>query len=851
MAKPTKRQQLPVRTDRTYFYTDLAYMPSDIKERKMWGAQSLFFAKLNSAPLVDPTLAAKYRTLNLSIIDEGTYRAIIDPVTKMNDGQGGGSAEYTSADFKAWPGDVHLDNIIEAKIEKIPINLSCTVNDPIAKLQEQKDKEKIIQQTYVRGIVNNFIKELGGNTRPISENEDPYKWIEKFTNTDLQKVVDTVGSPIDQIKNRIKDDKGLRLFMKFVYKNGIEIAFEQAIKFYLIEQNEWSKKSQYFLRDLKNFNTIAATMYTNLTTGRKELRYEDPANIFTSPYNQIDGKDQQYWYKEEPVTFAEFEQMVGAELTNEDKKDIFNYFKTYATNHGVNWDENITTVTGRRLIGGSKIMLGRYSVLTQEANEFSEYYMNNQDTDQPTDDLGWSDTEKNKTKEQNNKVYNVWYSFYYLPLNPVQQGVGGNGGSYNTQANWDWQANHIYHIEKNVDMYRFGVDERYAKSDLITWRDLTRPSFTDIKERFMPKIHTAWHKFQNCIVNDVQAMISDMDLITGLLNAVDEGNAQSVAKNQNAVITEMRKLKQSGAAWLKFRDKNGQKLEIDPRNLFVTYDNGMLEKAQTYLLTILSLYDQMTRALAINDVSEGLQPKPRTPLGGIEQASQAADNNIWYIEKAYTWVLIMCAERIVQHVKCICKEKKNFHYEERWKELIDVVGFASGATLEGIEKIPLANVGLSVSNQDTSAVKSLVNQMATQMVTRSQITPAQLELLLDTPNWKLALYELSVELEEQEEKAAQARQQEFRQQMALEQQRTQTAMALQNNKAQGVNSNIQTQGVIDSQINTQMNAEKAQTMAQQKEQLKQNKIEQDVIKSQLKQQELREEANIERQAALV
>ncbi len=42
--------------------------------------------------------------------------------------------------------------------------------------------------------------------------------------------------------------------MKYLYKNGIEIAFEAAIKYYFISLNKWGVRQDAFLNDLKNFN---------------------------------------------------------------------------------------------------------------------------------------------------------------------------------------------------------------------------------------------------------------------------------------------------------------------------------------------------------------------------------------------------------------------------------------------------------------------------------------------------------------------------------------------------------------------------------------------------------------------
>src|SRR5262249_54910827 len=146
-------------------------------------------------------------------------------------------------------------------------------------------------------------------------------------------------------------------------------------------------------------------------------------------------------------------------------------------------------------------------------------------------------------------------------------------------------SQYIFNIKKNMDMYRYGVDLRYAKSELVIWMD-DRPSFTDIEQAFMPKIHTTWHKFQNCLVQDTSALAIDYDLIGGLLNAVDEANKNNLDSPEkptggngvDAGMQAWRSLKQGGMGFLKFRDKNGNVIVQDPTKLFVPINTGHLEK---------------------------------------------------------------------------------------------------------------------------------------------------------------------------------------------------------------------------------------------------------------------------------
>ncbi len=847
-------QAAPLVTDRSLFFTDLIYMPSGFKERKMWMAQSIYFAKRNSSPLVDPVLANKYRRLNLSLIDEQTYKEIVDPVIGDRADKVGGTADKFSADFKALPIDIHLDNIIEATISRIPEGLNCSVNDPVAKLREQEDKERMIAQVRVRELINMFLSQSGINVPPVSDAEDPYKWIEKFTNTDMNKIIDTIGSPVDQIRSQIKNDRGLRLFMKFLYKNGLEIAFEQAIRYYLIDLNKWEVRSDRFLKDLKNFNCYCGRWYTDLTTGMPVVKYMDPSIVHTSDFAEMDGEDMMYWHYEEPVTFAEFERMVGAELPDDERAKIFNYYKNNSSAGNNNdYHSILAKPNGRMEVANTKIKIGFFSICTQEANQFSEGYYNDQYRDDNSINPTWDDTAANKTVNEKKAVYNVWHSCYYLPMNQQGSYESVTSGS---DTSWDWLASHIYRIEKNVDMCRYGVDGRYAKSELVVWRDTTRPSFTEIKERFMPKIHTTWHKMQNCIVNDLQAVVADYDLIGGLLGAVDEANKDSASSNgikanQNAFINEIRSLKQSGQGWLKFRDKNGNKLEYDPSKLFVVIDNKMLEKAEKYLIIILTLYDLMTRALAFNDAKEGASPKARTPVAGIQVAMEGSDNNSYYIAKAFKYCYIMFAERVVQWVKIVCSEKKHFHYKERFKQLQDVVGFASGATLQGIEDIPMANVGLTVHFEDLTELKNTVNSVALNLLNQKEISPAILELVLSTRNWKLALFELEMERERVLEETAKERTLEFERAMALKDKDLQIAQALVGAKAQGVNSNIQTQGMIDGQLQQQMGQIKEQSALVQNDQRNNFKQNENLQKSDLDKDKESHKASLADQAAYV
>jgi len=835
MAKNTKANPL-LNNNRTSFYTDLSYLEEKYKSRRNWIAQMIFYAKKNSSLLVNPQVAQGFRENNRLQINRQDYVNLIDPPTPKD---AGGAAEFFSADFKAYPIDVHLDNITTAILEKIPHNISVKINDPVAKLQEQKDKEKIIFKNQVRIVINALNKELG--LLPINDNEDPYKWIANFAakggEGNVKTTVDSIGTIVDQIKNRIETDDQLRMFMQYVYKNGLEIAFESAIQYYFINLNKWHLKQDGFIDDMKNFNLFTGMWYIDELTGRPVVKYLDPSAVYTSPFVQKNGDDILYWGTEMYITYAEFEKMVGAVLDDETKKKILQVNKMWGNANAIGTNVSVNVQWNTALRTNAQMKIGYFSVLTQEAEEFSEYYVDNGGSISVLNPK-WdtNDDEDVVNKPVNNKVYNVWYRCYYIPLPDTeieQQILIGNEG-------WEWLSQYVFDVRKEIDMYRYGVDSRYAKSALVIYRDLKRPSYTQVKQRFMPKIHTLWHKIQNCIVQDTNAMAWDYDLLGGMLNAIDDANEQN-PQGGKALIQEMKSLKQSGLSWVKFRDKNGNLLVTDPSKLFIAVQSGHMETAEKYMLMLLNLYQQMTEALGISAAAQAKQPDPRTPASGIELAAQATDNARWYLEKPMIECAIMFGERVVQYVNTICREKDDYNYDKRWKEFVDIVGFANGATIESIEDINFENIGITIENKNSDAQKQLITQIATQKTMANQMPTAEWGLLLDIDNWKYQLMVMAMAEEKTKKEAQQLQQQQFQQQMALADKQLQTALALKGADAQGRNSNIQTQGAVDAQLEQLVTQLKLQSALIQKNQLKDNKIEVDNNKADQKKEENQQE----------
>ena len=833
MPKPTKAKKTvkgtpPPVSDRTLFFSNLSYFPTEYKLSKVWCAEMLFFIKNNSQVLQELRKAIVYRDTDRLIINKKELKDMIDPPTQKSTG---GEAKYFSADWGAMPIDVHLDNILDTEVRSGALNISCKIADPIVKLKEQKDKEKIIYQGMVRNIINDFAKELGLPEMQSSEN--PYKWIKKFTAKDGDKEnIDTVGGVIGQIQNKIKDDDTLRLFLGYLYKNGLELAFEIGIKYFMIDQNEFQTKfSHDFLRDLKHFNKFCGRAAVDELTGQKMIRYYDPTKLWTSPFKDRNGDDIIYWFYEEDVTFADFERLCGSTLDYDAKRKALELQKQ----QGWNWG-NVSNTSANN---SSMIRVGFCSVLTQESPSFSEKYINDKTPVWKNEPLTWNPVDEDEDKVV--KTYNVWQTFYYLPLNIYEY-------NSNSAINWEEQSKYIFHIRKEIDMMRYGKDGRYTKSSLVIWKNETQPSWTDIKQAYMSKINLLWQEYQNCIVQDVDAIAMSNELIAGMANAVDESNSKG--DGGQSQIDSWKMLKQSGQSFFKFTDKNGNPI-ADPARMFITVKNGLLAKSKEILISIMDLYNLLTQSLAKGQAGEGVQPKARTATAGIEIANAAANKATAYIKESYDQgVVIQFAMRFAQHIHTVCKEKSKYNYAERWKIFNDVIGRYNGAELEGIEKINFENIGLTIENKDDSAKREVVFKEIVQEFANKQISVAGFALAIGTSNYKLQLVELALEQQKQEEKAQKQQQAEFERQMQLKQMDLKIAQALTAAKGQAKDQNIQTQGKVDAQVGQMDSQLKNQNMKEQKDQLLKSKLLQDQQKAELKKEDATHKSNLMQQESL-
>jgi hypothetical protein len=835
------KNQEPAVQDRSIFYTDLAYIEPKFKN-ELFFAQMIYFAKKNAKLFLDPKRAAAYRATDKLELHAPTYKQMVDPITPMG---AGGTAQYFNSDFKANPIYLHLKNIVKAEIQRMSKQLEVNCTDKYAKTRRQKENYKILKQGLFRNIINVLAADIG--MEGISDSQDPYKWMQKFVEKQQgdqaeqetgQEQPQKEGSPsdivesfLDLIKTQIQDEQDLALYNEYIYKGDYEIAFEKGIDYFLINRNKWAERwEDEYIDDIMHFYKACGEWYTDQVTGYPVVERFVPEKLWVSPFKRKDGEDLMYYFIEYEITFADFVKTMGSKLDPEQLKAVFNYNKTQGSAHGFNWVD----IDGRidRQRDNAYIRVGKFACLTQNYDVFMDDV---QAKTYNTSDLSWYPTkEESETKIRDEKHYNVWYSCYYIP--PTTNSL--------SNADYAWQAQFIFDIKKNQDQFRYGDDGRYSKSPMVIYDNSTQATFTDITQEFMPKIHHAWHKYQNCLINDIDAIALSDEFLGSLLSAIDEDNKINPANpneatggnGRDAAMEQWKMIKQGNIGFLKMTDKNG-KLIADPSKFVIPIKNGQLERAERYMMEMLSLYNMMSQSLARSPISSGEEVKPRTPVAALQESIKSSDNAIWGVQKGYEAFLKMYGERIIQHIITIAQEKKEYGYTKRWDDFVSTVGLANATMIEGMEDIPPETVGMTVNYVDNTSKKEFVMQLAVEYMKRGQLDEDFLYLIMGIDNWKysMCLLRMGIKRRKKEAQAEAAQQQQYI--MEQKQADLQIAMALQGGKTQGKVQEIQAEGQTDAALNEQSNAMKADTMRQQKEQLLKNKLTENLQKSDLKKQE--------------
>lgn len=817
MAKSSARKSKskePVQ-DLTLWYTDLTSLDPSLKN-ETWASQYLFYMKRSGVTVrfLDPVKARTYRETDNLNLDAAPYKAMVDPITPMGDG---GKAEYFGSDWKANPIYIHLKNIVKAEIEKTGKQIEINLTDKYAKTRKMNENYRILYREAFRKLINDLAKEMG--IPGVTENQDPYKWVDNVFSDkeDNQKQSDVIDKYIDLIKTQITDSQDFALYNELIYKGDYELAFELGVKYYMETLNKWSERwADEIIDDLMHFNKACGEWYTDLTNGRPVVERFFPERLNVSKFTRKDGEDIVHYYIEYDIIFADFIRQIGKNLSPQKLKEVFELNKAQGGSHGIEWQDSYWDFSRTNYSrDNATIRIGKAACLTTDM----EVQIEDTNSGYPLytkADLSWAPMEGDENKKRIEKRYNVWRWWYYIP--PTMSTINA--------ANWEWQCEFIFELQKHQDQQRYGDNGRFSKSPLVIYDNSSQATFTDVVQTYMPKIHHCWHNFQNCLVNDFDAVIFAQDFVGGLMAAVDESNKINAGdpnkptggNGRDAYMAQWKMIQQSGKGFLNMTDSKTGQLMIDPSKLMVHIKNEYVEKAEKWLALILIQYDLMIKSLAFSPITAGEEVKPRTPVAALEQNLKAADSSKFFIQKGYEVFYKMYAERFIRFILDIAGEAKKQGYTKRFDEFMNQVGYANGLALEGLADVTPEDVGMSVDYVDNTAKKEFIMNLAIEYVKTKELSEDFLYLIMGCDNWKYSFVLMRLGIKQRRKENEKLQQQQHQNIMEQKEADLQIAMALQTAKDTGKDQNILTEGKVKDMINLSLNNAKMQAQGALKQQ---------------------------------
>ncbi len=707
-----------------------------------WAAKMVEFLQSETKVLVEREDIVKANMLEKGDINAEEYKKIVDPILPDKTG---GKAEWFFSDWKSNPIYLHLNRIMDAQLHKLATNIVVRAVDELSKDKRQKENDRIINQGWIREIINSMLSELGMPT--ISKDEDPYKFINKmqtasdknekkakklFAKNETKVFDDTL---LQDITNAIFDNEGLALYQEYIYRTDSEIAVELGTKYYLAI-NKYNVIKDNIIKNLRNFNTYVVSFYTSQTSGTPMITgINIGTDLFkTLPFSRIDAADCAGMMHEFSVTFGTFIRMFGAKLTKQELKEIFDLTRG---NGSLTWEQSSATQreTSMIRIGRSEWETQNIEVYKEGYNKFGEYVFEKRPSNyQPGKDTNFKRTERN---------LNVWYKCYYIPLSTL-----------NTTSNMDKKW--IFDYGMLQDQQRDGDNGRLSKSSYIIYHDKSIASITDIILRYMPMINMLWHQAQNELANDHPTIQQySFESLQSMLSVLDSEKKKGSGAMQDAI----RMITQKGAAILDNYDAKGNEIKTP----LVEIPSIRIKTFLDRLMAIGELYNQLTMAIGINDVSEGVDSKPRVALGAIQMATDASNMSRFHLNQAMLNLDIELGYRFLYYFF----EIVNSGDKDRIADLESIVGETNMNALSGIKDIPYHNLGIYVDSVNTDLLKQQVMEMAIDQYKKGMLPPQDYLFLMTCENIKIGIAYLRLKLKAREKQLQDQKSQDMQMQQQL------------------------------------------------------------------------------------
>jgi len=745
----------------------------DMEVNEQWALDFIRRNLMYAKPLVDVSKLEKYRSLDLgefTASDLQKLKEYFDP--KNQETNEGGTAEYMRGGFVVCPLIHSLLNIIKKQIQTNVVSLSVKGSDKLSVDKKSTEKLRILNKRNMVDNIN-YVLEMSGYA-PIEYNANLDKI---FVGEGDEQGMEESAGLLEKIKAEAQDDFDYQVLEESgMLKDGVEISHEEMIS-HNIERTKFNVNiSDGIISDYMQVQTLCYRYYTSAINGLPECIYVNPSSISTSPFQNKDASDMDYWRYIFPTTWSEYMKLIGGSLSKEQNKRVWEANRNkfgYGTN--MNFDECYFQPT--------------YGFLNT------------------TIVLGYVELKKHVHDKQTNKYYDVWKKFYYIPL-ALSDSVEN-------------AKDLILGLGDVQDMYRHGTNLAYSSPSIIIRKDSTKLSFYDVMNVEFERMNKVYAQYINTFASFIpEGVIFNEESIRALADEIiadmqqdnDETNAETATSIQAKII---RRVKQSGSMVAKKRKGDDDEERLD--NPTSVMENKILIDCAGLIQNLMTLYNMMLMSLGINPNRLAQEPKPRTTDRSIQGATSQSAFATMDIEEAYEFALTSFGERQLYYDQQVITEfnKKLEPLTDRAKEMAAVIGRKGVNWLEVYNDMPAQRCILQVEEKPSEADKMLFLNYVNEKENLGLLPPGTLLMAQSIENFKLAklfvnaVFKRTQRIQIENQQALQAQQQQAAQQAFQMQQQAVQAEKEQDAgleaRLKTLEEGLQTQGKLRAQDNSAAN----------------------------------------------
>lgn len=626
-----------------------------------------------------------------------------------------------------------------ATIQNIPIEITCSCQDPLAQKNKQEDLDYLKARPKMQAALQPLYDSMNlGEVELEPTRHSSVPW---------------TALPMQLDPN---DEAEFKVFAELVYNLAPESAFESVLQqFY--EFKKVSQVKMLEITDQLKFAASANRTFMDKNSGLPTIEYEYPQKIWTDGSALPDHSDNTIRVIDMWITPMELFKYFPNEIKDVEQLDKIVNFGATANSVQGNWGIGYAPCNNQSKVG---------------ENNFNTYKMNMKYVEiRSVDKMGIAQKPKSKFKylsdDPKKTTSEVWdtntYCFYWLQ----------NTRWYFGQDRLDFS-----HLAKGKVPYNCFTSNIYKSKEKsaveLCIGENKKAQIADIKLQ-----HTIIMSAPNGKIIDMKYIRNAAEGLTDDLKmSVDDILSMATESNVHLIDTEGFEGKQVGQ-YVPVKDLPG----------------GLKDDILGYYRVIAEANQKISQYTGINDQLTGQATNPEGLIGLQKLMINASVNALRYVNEAvtsqYQNVFNTWGWYIQKSIKSGGKAKE---------AIINLIGTNKVNIIKGLELSPLHQIGIKISLGLREEERAIFKQEVQKMRQAGILNAADEYYIFNTPNPKDAIFLLAVKeikFQKKQEEAA-ARQQQAMVQM--KQQEGQNAIANTQVKSQGDIQQIRTQGETDAML---------------------------------------------------